>query len=152
MDVFGLLRPHQDRWSLVGFANVAFIRSNYKTSNSPNVEGKKVEFIPDINLKSGIRLGYRNFKTSLQYTYMAEQFTDATNQVESDYSAVIGLIPEYSILDLSMSYEFKRYRVEGSINNLTDQMYYTRRATGYPGPGILPSDGRGFFLTLQIKL
>jgi Fe(3+) dicitrate transport protein len=31
-------------------------------------------------------------------------------------------------------------------------MYFTRRATGYPGPGILPSDGRSYFMTLQIKI
>jgi Fe(3+) dicitrate transport protein len=42
--------------------------------------------------------------------------------------------------------------VESSINNFANEMYYTRRATGYPGPGILPSDGRSFYLTLQVKM
>ena len=30
--------------------------------------------------------------------------------------------------------------------------YFTRRATGYPGPGIIPSEPRTFYTTLQIKL
>jgi len=46
----------------------------------------------------------------------------------------------------------RRWRLEASVNNLGNAMYFTRRATGYPGPGILPSDGRSFFLTLQIKI
>jgi Fe(3+) dicitrate transport protein len=55
-------------------------------------------------------------------------------------------------MDISLSYQYKKFRVEGSVNNLADRMYFTRRATGYPGPGILPSDGRGYFLTLQVKI
>jgi Fe(3+) dicitrate transport protein len=111
-----------------------------------------VEFVPNVNLKSGFRLGYRNFKASVQYSYLSSQFTDATNSRESDASAVIGIIPEYSIIDLSMSYQIKMFRIEANVNNLANAMYFTRRATGYPGPGILPSDGRSFYLTLQFKL
>ncbi|MBA4056156.1 MAG: iron dicitrate transporter, partial [Marivirga sp.] len=114
--------------------------------------GNKVEFVPEINLKSGLRLGYKNFKASFQYTFLSDQFTDATNATEGDVSAVIGIIPSYSIMDLSFSYQYKKIRIETSVNNLADQMYFTRRATGYPGPGILPSDGRSYYLTLQVKL
>jgi Fe(3+) dicitrate transport protein len=31
-------------------------------------------------------------------------------------------------------------------------MYFTRRATGYPGPGIIPSDARSFFVTLSFRI
>jgi len=55
-------------------------------------------------------------------------------------------------MDLSLSYQLKKFTIEGSINNITNTMYFTRRATGYPGPGILPSDGRAFYLTLQFKI
>ncbi|MBU2045897.1 MAG: TonB-dependent receptor, partial [Bacteroidetes bacterium] len=54
-------------------------------------------------------------------------------------------------MDFSSSYQFKKFALEACVNNLANQIYFTRRATGYPGPGILPSDGRGFFLTLQYK-
>jgi Fe(3+) dicitrate transport protein len=54
-------------------------------------------------------------------------------------------------MDLSASYEYKFLKFEASVNNLTDNMYFTRRATGYPGPGILPSDGRSLFFTVQVK-
>ncbi|MCE6991020.1 hypothetical protein [Dyadobacter sp. CY323] len=49
-------------------------------------------------------------------------------------------------------YAFKMVRLEGSINNLANETYFTPRATGYSGPGILLSDGRSFYLTLQVKI
>ena len=38
------------------------------------------------------------------------------------------------------------------INNVTNTFYFTRRATGYPGPGIIPSPPRNMYLTLQIRI
>ena len=134
------------------FANVAFIHSTYKESEIVGVKGKEVEFVPKVNIKSGVRFGYKNLKASFQYTHLSDQFTEATNAIDGGVTGVVGLIPSYTIMDASLSYEFRKFRIEGSVNNLADRMYFTRRATGYPGPGILPSDGRGFYMTLQVKL
>ncbi|MGN6439299.1 MAG: hypothetical protein ACTHMM_22345 [Agriterribacter sp.] len=30
--------------------------------------------------------------------------------------------------------------------------YFTRRADGYPGPGIIPADRRNAYVTLQFKI
>jgi Fe(3+) dicitrate transport protein len=139
-------------WSAVIFENVAFINSTYRRSETTGVVGNSVEFVPQWNIKSGVRFGYKTFKASFQYTHLSKQFTDATNAMDGGVSAVIGVIPSYSIMDISLSYQIKKFRVEGSINNLANQFYFTRRATGYPGPGILPSDGRAFYLTLQVKI
>jgi Fe(3+) dicitrate transport protein len=151
-DLFGLTWPGQDNWTGVVFSNVAWIRSYYRSSELPGVSRNAVEFVPEINLKTGLRLGYKNIKAAFQYTYLSSQFTDATNAKDADVSAVTGIIPSFAVMDLSLSYKYKKWRVEGSVNNLADRMYFTRRATGYPGPGILPSDGRGYFLTLQLKI
>lgn len=151
-DVFGLLHGAQTPWSVVLFNNIAVIKSKYRRSEEPAVVGNSVEFVPDLNLKSGVRLGYRNFKTSLQLTHLSQQYTDATNAEEGGVSAVVGIIPAYTVLDLGASYTFKKLRLEANVNNLANKMYFTRRATGYPGPGILPSDGRSFYVTLQVKI
>jgi Fe(3+) dicitrate transport protein len=151
-DLIALASPGQELWSGVVFNNIALIRSSYEKSELPGVRGQEVEFVPKVNLKTGVKLGYENFKASFQYSLLSSQFTDATNATEGGVSAVIGTIPSYSVMDLSLSCQFKKFRVEGSVNNLADKMYFTRRATGYPGPGILPSDGRSFFITLQIKI
>jgi outer membrane receptor protein involved in Fe transport len=49
--------------------------------------------------------------------------------------------PNY-VFDFSGSYKFKKYfQVEFGVNNFTNASYFARRATVYPGSGILPSDG-----------
>lgn len=151
-DLIRIAYPSQDHWTGVVFNNIALIRSNYKESELSGVNGNKVEFVPEINLKTGLRIGYKNTRASFQYTHLSSQFTDATNATAGGVSAVIGTIPSYSVMDFSLSYQNKKWRLEGSVNNLANKMYFTRRATGYPGPGILPSDGRSYFLTIQIKL
>ncbi|MBT1697430.1 TonB-dependent receptor [Fulvivirgaceae bacterium PWU4] len=151
-DVLGLIFPQQYQWSGVVFNNIALIHSVYEASDIPGVTGNEVEFVPAVNLKSGVRLGYGNLRGSFQYTYLSDQFADATNATDGGVSAVVGTIPAYAIMDVSLSYQLKKLRFEASVNNLADRMYFTRRATGYPGPGILPSDGRGYFLTIQVKI
>ncbi len=57
------------------------------------------------------------------------------------------------MIDVSEIYQFKKYfQIEAGINNLLNNQYYTRRATAYPGPGILPSDGITFYGTLQFQI
>lgn len=138
------------------FVNGAFTTSEYIESEENNVQGKKVEFIPAVNLKTGVQFGYRNLMTSLQYTRISEQFTDVENSTVPDTgdsrNGLIGEIPSYKIMDLSFSYSYRSIQLETGVNNLLDASYFTRRATGYPGPGIIPSEPRNFYLTLQVKI
>ena len=128
-----------NNYSFNYFINSSFISSKYTKSDEPGVMGKKVEFVPKLNLKSGFKFGYKNLMLNIQYTYLSRQFTDASNAVNSNLSGVIGQIPSYDILDFSASYLFEKFKIETGINNLLDNVYFTRRATGYPGPGIIPS-------------
>ncbi|MGB7395868.1 MAG: TonB-dependent receptor [Pricia sp.] len=148
--------PETEKLKLNYFVNLALTRSEYLSSEENNVEGNQVEFIPNINLKTGLNFGYGNLLGSLQYTYLSEQFTDATNAEPlfgtEPGAGVVGTIPAYDIMDLSLSYSFKRWKLEAGINNLLDNSYFTRRATGYPGPGIIPAQPRTFYTTLQLNL
>ncbi|MEM9362819.1 MAG: TonB-dependent receptor [Bacteroidota bacterium] len=147
------------------FTNVAFTKSEYTAVNLLSLggdvqvtnleEGNEVEFIPEINLKTGVSFGYGNLLGSIQYTYLSEQFTDATNalqDVNDNQRGIEGTIPAYDIMDLSLSYTYKKFRLEAGINNVLDNSFFTRRATGYPGPGIIPAEPRTFYTTLQVKL
>lgn len=133
------------------YSNLSLMQAEYLGSKETAYKGKKVELVPSWMFKSGFKFKYKNFVASTQYSYTAEQFTDATNS-KYTANAVNGLIPSYMIMDFSTSYTYKRFTLEGSINNLLDARYFTRRAEGYPGPGIIPSDARSFYLTLQVKL
>jgi len=138
---------------LSNFVNLALTDSKYTSSQENNVKGKKVEFIPGVNLKTGLIFGYKDFLGSLQYTYLSKQFTDATNSPRDfeSQSGIVGEIPAYDIMDLSFSYTYHRFKLEAGVNNVLDENYFTRRATGYPGPGIIPSSPRAFYALLQLK-
>ncbi len=136
------------------FANTAITRSDYTNSGIPGVEGNNVEFVPEVNLKSGIRFGYKNLLASAQYTYMSSQFTDASNAAQNpndNQSGIRGEIPAYDVVDLSASWSWNYFTLEGGVNNALDSWYFTRRATGYPGPGIIPSPPRSYYLSVQLK-
>lgn len=114
--------------------------------------GNKLEDLPQYNIKSGITYGFKKFRTTLQGTFIGQQYSDAAN-TEDAFKGVFGPIPAYTVFDLSANYKVsEKFSVASSINNLTDNYYFTRRATGYPGPGIIPALGRTWNVTLKLKL
>ncbi|MAW83898.1 MAG: iron(III) dicitrate transport protein FecA [Crocinitomicaceae bacterium] len=133
------------------FFNFAYNNAQYISSDEPAFYGKKVEMVPPIIFKSGINYSYRDLSISYQLSYNKEQYSDATNATFQN-NAVVGIIPSYSIMDLSIQYQYKQFQIESGINNLTNEKYFTRRAVGYPGPGIIPSMPRNFYFCLQIKV
>ena len=138
--------------SLNYFINTGIINSKYTKSKENGVVGKKVEFVPNINLKTGIKYGFKNFLSNIQLTYLSNQFTDSSNATKGNMSGIIGEIPEYLLLDLSFSFKYKKVKAEAGINNLLNEDYFTRRATGYPGPGIIPSPPRNIYFTFEIRI
>ncbi|MFD0963943.1 TonB-dependent receptor domain-containing protein [Pseudofulvibacter geojedonensis] len=147
IDVSKLLIKDND-YRLNVFANTSVLDSYYVDDSTKNVE-----FVPDFNFKTGVKFGYKDLLGSVQYSYLSQQFTDATNATGTDsVTGLLGPIPSYDVLDLSLSYTYKRFKLETGINNVLDNHYFTRRATGYPGPGIIPSAPRNWYATLQVKL
>jgi len=141
------------------FTNLALTSSEYIKASEGinNVEGKKVEHIPAINLRSGLNFGFKNLLAAFQYTYLSKQFNDPQNSPPFPDSTapgagIIGELPAYGIMDISLSYTYKKWKLETGINNVLNESYFTRRATGYPGPGIIPAEPRTFYTTLQLKL
>lgn len=146
----------EKRHTLKAFVNFAFIYSQYKDIGKSVQEGVKsgneVELVPNFNIKTGITYGKSGFKASVLYSIVGEQFSDAANTTSVVPAATQGKVPAYSVLDASFSYVYKRWKIDTGVTNLLDQRYFTRRATGYPGPGIIPSEPRSFYVTLQVKI
>ena len=117
-----------------------------------NTKGKKVENAPQDILRTGINFGYKKFLFTPQLSFVSHSFSDANNTMASSANGNVGLIPSYTITDLTASYKFsKNLNLKAGINNLWDLRYFTRRAGGYPGPGAMPADGRTFFLSISAK-
>ena len=142
------------------FATVSFIDSRYTdfevnpTSGTvANLAGKRVENAPRYIHNFGVSWNKNQFSTTLQYKTSGRVFTDANNTTTPSATGVIGLLEGYNVMDLSAEYKFlKNYNLRAGINNLIDETYATRRAGGYPGPGILPGEGRTFFISVGAKL
>ena len=47
----------------------------------------------------------------MQYSYLSEQFTDASNATDASLSGVIGKLPQYDILDFSLAYTYKEVEI-----------------------------------------
>lgn len=150
-DLSRALYHRETRYRVSLFTNFAFIHARYLGASGSVFAGKAVELAPPVTLKGGVVLGHKAFSVLLQLSHTAAHYSDATNAIFSP-NAVEGLIPAYQVVDLSGSYTWRFLKLEAGINNLLNQAYFTRRAAGYPGPGILPSDGRSVYLTLQCKL
>jgi Fe(3+) dicitrate transport protein len=129
-----------------GYTNAVYTQSNYK-----NVVGNRLEFAPRVTVRGGITYRYSKFSTTIAAVFTGEQYTDATNATFTA-TAVNGLIPGYYVLDWSAKYSIKCLQVMAGINNLTNNKYFTRRATSYPGPGIIPGEPVTFYVTLGVKL
>lgn len=139
----------ETNWSV--FANTSVIDARYINSDDTSIRNKKVEMVPPFLVRTGTTLRYKNFSATLQYAYTARHFSDATNTLRTS-TAVEGEIPAYQIEDISLSYKLKHFTFEGSVNNVLNEQYFTRRAEAYPGPGIIPADGRGFYVTMQYRV
>lgn len=144
---FSLKNP-QTRLTL--FLNAAVVDARYVNTDDASVRNKKVEMAPPLMLRSGLSFQNGAWRAAFQYAYIGKHFSDATN-AERTATAVEGAIPAYGVADLSVSYAWRWLTLEASCNNLFDTAYFTRRAESYPGPGIIPSDGRGVYMTLGLK-
>lgn len=133
------------------FTNFSVIDATYVEAEEQAVKGKKVEMTPPFMVRSGLEFKWQKLQASLLYNYVHQHFSDASN-AEFVPSAVEGLIPTYQVMDFSLRYSWKSLLLETGVNNLTNNYYFTRRASGYPGPGIIPADGRNFYLTLGVRI
>lgn len=149
LSVLDLFQAKKD-WNFTWFNNVAIVDARYMPGTEKSFENNQVENVPLLNVKSGLSFTHKNFSIGAQLNNVSEQYTDASN-AEFYPDATIGVIPSFTIVDLSSKYQWKWLSLEASINNLTDQIYFTRRATGYPGPGIIPAQRRMFFFTVGAK-
>ena len=129
------------------FVNTSLTDARYINSDDTSVDGKQVEMVPPFILRTGSTHKVKNFSVTAQYAFTAKHYSDATN-AERTATAIEGAIPSYSVIDLSTAYTLKKITIEASCNNLFNTSYFTRRADSYPGPGIIPADGRGFYVTL----
>jgi len=139
---------------IILFSSYAYTHARYgQDHKDASTKGKKVENAPAHIFRGGITGGYRAALLTLQLSYVSETYSDANNTSAPSANGNNGLIPSYTVTDLTFTYKFsKSMNLKAGVNNLFDARYFTRRAGGYPGPGALPADGKTLFVSLGAKL
>jgi Fe(3+) dicitrate transport protein len=141
---------HGANWRLSLFDSFAWVNAHYV--NGP-YRGNMVEYAPPITNRLGPTIGYGSFSTTLTWSYTAKQYGDATNSVVDLANPSVGIIPAYRVYDWSAHVELgPRYQLHFGVDNLLNAYYFTFRAAEYPGPGIIPANGRTAYLGVVAKL
>ncbi len=149
-----VLQPKESKASIIVFGSYSFLDASYSSNHKDaNTKGKKVENAPANIFRGGLSVGFQDFLITGQLSYTDKTFSDANNTVAPSSNGNNGLIPSYHIADLTAAYKISpQIKLKAGINNVFDAKYFTRRAGGYPGPGLLPGDGRTFFMSVGAKL
>lgn len=126
--------------------------------------GRQVEYSPDWVVRSGLthrRLDSRGerWRGTLQASQVSSVYSDASNTLRQ-VDGLQGEIPAYTVWDASMSLRLPAQfgvrndalRFELHVNNLFDRRYFTRRASGYPGPGIIPAEPRTIMAGVRVEV
>jgi Fe(3+) dicitrate transport protein len=140
------------------FNSLSYTHARYVSGEISNagknisLTGNWAEGTPEWIERGGLQFYYHSFSTSLQYSFTGKEFSDASNTRQNPTGAT-GIVPAYHVWDWSLSWHFLgNYHLSGGINNAGNAKYFTRRINMYPGPGILPADGRSFYVSLGVRI
>lgn len=149
------------RWgSLCVFASVALMQARYTRWENPaiaddplrSIKGKRVEYAPERTERYGFTYRRKQLAASAMLHRVGDVYTDAANSEAPNAAATVGRIEAYDLLDASVSWTFKPgVEITAGVRNLADARYATRRAGGYPGPGLLPGEGRTLYVTMAAR-
>jgi Fe(3+) dicitrate transport protein len=128
------------------FSNIALTDSQYLKSDAPNIEGNKVEFVP-LLIKTGTGFGYKNFMSSLQLTCLS-QFTEASNSKIDTNDNTYGSLEKSFLLCCRF---FSLIQMEAGLEAGVLTLLTIAISEELPDiqPGIIPSDTRTFYTTLE---
>ena len=135
------------------YDNVRVVAKSGNNLVETNLAGKRVENAPAGIHRTGMTYARGRLTATLQYSHVSKAYSDANNTETAVATGVNGAIPSYEVVDLSGTWRFnEKLFLKAGVNNLFNEKYFTRRAGGYPGPGIMPAEPRNGFITVGAKL
>ncbi len=142
-----------NKFDMIIFGSYSYTNAIYSGDHKDaSTKGKRVENAPKNIFRGGVTLGYKELLFTTQLSSVGATYSDANNTETPTANAQNGLIPSYTVADISAAYKLvKGIKIKAGLNNVFNTTYFTRRAGGYPGPGALPADGRTFFVSVGAK-
>jgi Fe(3+) dicitrate transport protein len=133
------------------YASYSNIDAQYIKSENDFLKNNTVEFVPQNILRTGLTFKSPVFSSTINYSSVSKQYSDANNTVAS-VTGNNGIVPGYNVIDWSSELTHGNYKLGLSLNNITNNKYFTRRSTSYPGPGLIPAEPVTFLVSLTMKL
>lgn len=141
------------------FTATSYMDAKYKNATlrsgnkNVSIDGNKVESVPQWQSRNGVTLRIKRSSMSVLHSYTAKSFADAFNSTIPTPTGSAGLVPSYNLFDFNANTAITKYLHLGfNLNNAFDKHYFTKRPQFYPGPGVWPSDGRTFSVTLAARI
>lgn len=151
--------PLHPRLLLSIFTSTAWMNARYTNAvvrsvvGNVDITGNRVESAPEWTSRNGIILQHGAMRLSLLYSYVSETFADPLNTAQPNPTGTVGLVPAYAILDMNATITAtKHLEFRANLNNALNEHYFTKRPQFYPGPGVWPSDGRGWSVSVALRL
>lgn len=135
------------------YVNLRTVSISNGQPTEANLKDRRVENAPEFIGRFGANYSLKGLTLTALLNRVGKAYSDANNTEAPSANGQTGVIPAYRVIDVSATYRFaKRYNIRAGVNNLTDERYFTRRAGGYPGPGLLPGDGRNAYVSVGMSL
>ena len=133
----------------------AFYLNGSLRRQNQNVEltGNRLEGVPRLILRNGLQGRFKQWESLLLFSYTDKNYSDPFNTKEPSATGAAGIVPAYKVWDWNFGVKISnKCRLLLTINNLTNEQYFTKRPVIYPGAGVWPSDGRSWILTVKVRL
>ena len=141
-------------YTAVSATQAKYVRGTVSTGGTNvSVVGNTVESAPRWIVRGGLSAATSTATATAQLSHVSQTFADALNTVTPNATGAVGIVPGYTLLDLSGGWSTSHWlRVTGGVSNALNKQYFTKRPQFYPGPGVWPSDGRSVYLSLDVKV
>jgi Fe(3+) dicitrate transport protein len=130
---------HIKPWFTISLTNLAKAEFDSNVGEgAANVRGNRIPYAP--KWLGDVGLGFESdsgLGGNLSVHYVSEQFGDARNSITPSADGTRGLIPAYSLINLSMTYQPKAedWEIYINVHNLLDHQYISTRTDGlFAGP------------------
>ncbi len=122
------------------------------SGENAGLKGRRLEGVSNWSSRNGARLRWRQLSASVLLSTVSGHYADPFNTRVANASGTVGWVPDYTLLDLNVSWSpWPRLSLQLTANNVLNRAYFTKRPTFYPGPGIWPSDGRSFAAYVRFR-
>lgn len=152
--LFSMKNSTISMFSSTSFMNAIYLNGALRAGmENIDLSGNALETVPQWISRNGLQYSSSHLSLILQHSYVASSYSDPFNTENPTVNGAAGKVPSYDIWDINAAYRVNdKIGIHVGVSNLFNVNYFTKRPSGYPGPGIWSSDGRGIIFSINYKI